>query len=282
MRDIRGASMEHNATVRVSFTEAELLLAAEFMSIDPTRALGLRRFPTAAQYHERVARLLSQHGEQLSAVLPALAQRDWHVRGQTGCMFARLAALSADAPRWECIVAAPAANLDVPRLTSLIDAAIEDARIEVVSVLLPELMTAPDVVAVVRKLVAGGPFWLEVDRVVGDTLRLHLRYPFTASGGPVQSWVMAFGPYTWLPNTRQGPYLELVIRVKGKPDWIFHRLNQDRDVAHLADVPLDMTDRHWEHRWQSTRERTRMILGGEPDEISAAKCTLSVPIGELS
>lgn len=93
---------------------------------------------------------------------------------------------------------------------------------------------------------------------------------------------MAFAPFHFAPSTRRGPYLELTIRVKQKPEAIFHRLNQDRDIAHLADVPLEMSPQHWEDRWQSTLRRTRMVLGGEPDEMSAAKATLAVPLSELS
>jgi hypothetical protein len=117
-------------------------------------------------------------------------------------------------------------------------------------------------------------FWLERDELRDGHRRLHLRYKMTPA---IDAWVMAFGPFKELPNTRRSPYFELAIRVKPKPERIFYRLNQDASVAHLADVPLQTTERFWELRWASTLRRTRMILGRRPDDISAAKSTLVVP-----
>lgn len=93
----------------------------------------------------------------------------------------------------------------------------------------------------------------------------------------VASWVMGFGPYPFLPNTRQAPLTEFVIRTKVKPEAIFHRLNQDRRAAHLADTPLHFGDSVAEQLWQSTYAKARTILGGEPNRLSAAKTTFALP-----
>lgn len=129
-------------------------------------------------------------------------------------------------------------------------------------------------VKLIRALVRRGPFWLERDDLADGLHHLFLRYPVDAN---TQAWVMVFAPLDFIPHTRRGPYTELAIRVKPKPEWVFHRSSQEREIAHLADTSLTMSDRHWEHRWWSTRRRTEMILGARPDDISAAKATVTVP-----
>lgn len=232
-------------------------------------------------YHTRVDLIASSPACLSPERIYALAQRDWHVRGQTGCMFARLAASQADTLTWDYIVA-PGENHDVDTFSTvrdLVARAVEEPRCQMLSVLFPDVLSPGGLVAAIRGLVTAGPFWLERDEVDAASRRLHLRYPLGNTG--VQAWVMAFAPLDFLPSTRRGPFSELVIRVKRKPGKLFHRLNQDRTVAHLADLPLVMTPPRWEHRWRSTLRRTRMVLGAEPDDISAARATLSVPVDLL-
>jgi hypothetical protein len=267
--------------VRLDLDDA---LAAElFHRLPGTARYGTRRFPTATQYHELVY-VLELTNKSNAARLVALAQRDWHVRGQNGCMFARLAALGAGALRWDTlVVTTPCERIDdetIQTIEERVQERIMDPRVEILSIVFPEIRTACDVVRAVRRLVIDTNFWLERDEVGTGSLRLNLRYPIDQTG--TQAWVMGFGPFDFMPKTRQGPYFELSIRTKNKPQEIFHRLNQDRAVAHLADAPLVMSERHWEHRWESTRRRTRMILGGEPDDLSAAKATLALPLSDLS
>jgi hypothetical protein len=264
---------------RVIFSEIDAEPSARLRTLPGTERYGLRTFPGPTAYHEAVGLLAAHLGAQYRTRLCALAQRDWHVRGQNGCQFARLAAKDAETLRWEHIVATELSDEpgDVfgPQLDDLIGLAVSEPRTQILSLLLPEIGEAGQAVWVIRSLAATTSFWLERDEVTPEGLRLHLRYP--VAEGTVQAWVMAFGPFDFLPNTRRGPYFELAIRVKPKPPWLFHRLNQDKDVAHLADAPLNMSLRHWEDRFTSTLRRTRMILGGEPDSISAAKATLVVP-----
>jgi hypothetical protein len=251
-------------------------LAKRFMALPATEIYGLRKFPTPPQYRQLVDQLSGMSGQQTYADLVVMAQRDWHIRGQTGCQFARLAALAAADLRWGYLVVRDR-NVEMRNISQAIETALGDLRIEVMSLLFPWVTQEGHATSLLYNLVSCTRFWLERDEVINGSLRLHLRYPVTDQTQPVQAWVMAFGPFNWAPNTRRGPYFELVIRVREKPAWIFHRLTQDRDVAHLADVPLGMSDKHWEDRWMSTMRRTRMILGDEPDDVSAAKCTIAIP-----
>ncbi len=253
-------------------------MATRFSSLERDVSYGLRKFPAASQYHSSIGHLISSADPRMANRVYALAQRDWHVRGQTGCMFARLAARSASTLRWDYVVVSDlrATPEACNQIIDALDCAVADRGCQVLSFLFPTVVEPLEAVEVVYFLASRGPFWLEANHISEDSLHLHLRYPVGASG--VQAWIMGFAPFPFLPNTRRSPYFELAVRVKPKPTTIFHRLNQDRGLAHLADAQIKMDPKHQEHRWQSTLRRTRMILGSEPDEISAAKSTLVVPL----
>jgi hypothetical protein len=252
-------------------------LAHAFAQLPGIEQYGLRRFPTASAYQTCAEEMKTAFGRAASGEIAVAAQRDWHVRGQNGCMFARLAAKDALRVGWRHLPLPDHSARTIGLAAKDIESAISDADAQIVSVLFPDVRSADEAIAAVRALVAHGGFTLEVDATVDQHHHFHVRYPVVRADAPVVAWVMAFGPFPFMPNTRRAPFFELAVRVKEKPDWLFHRLNPDRAIAHLADVPLEMSDKHWEHRWASTLRRTRMILGSEPDELSAAKCTLAVP-----
>lgn len=274
--------MQRRAPQMIQFDSGDAGWRTLWINLPTAQTFGSRGFPCPADYHTHVDMLVSSPAHPSPERIYALAQRDWHVRGQTGCMFARLAAGQANTLTWDYVVV-PGRNHDVATFSAvrdLVARAVEDPRCQILSVLFPDVLSPDGLVAAILGLVTAGPFWLERDEVDASSRRLHLRYPLGNTG--VQAWVMAFAPLDFLPPTRRGPFSELVIRVKLKPAELFHRLNQDRAVAHLADLPLAMTPPRWEHRWQSTLRRTRMVLDAEPDDISAARATLSVPVGLLS
>jgi hypothetical protein len=238
---------------------------------------GLRKFPSPSRYRSRIDDIATGREHGTTSRIYAIAQRDWHIRGQTGCMFARLAAQSAGDLRWDYAVTShTSASADLSASAAgRLERAITDPECEIFSFLFPAITEPAQAVDLIYALTHHSPFWLEVNRIDSGYLHLHARYPISDTG--VQAWVMGFAPFDFLPNTRKAPSFELAVRVKPKPAHIYHRLNQDRDVAHLADAPLAMAAKHQEDRWQSTLRRTRMILGAEPDRISAAKSTLAIP-----
>lgn len=264
---------------QVRFTADDQTPLDIFADLPKTVQFGRGKFPSPDQYYDAVDTLKDTTDTPQSRLV-ALAQRDWHIRGQNGCQFARLVAVEADTMGWNyTVVETPGAEVD-PESARQVGAAVgevtNDPDVEVNSLLFPEVRDAKGAVAAIGALIDNGDFWLERNEVADGLLRLNLRYPINDE--QVQAWIMAFGPFDFLPNTRQAPYFELAIRVKPKPPKIFHRLNQDGSAAHLADVPLQMADAYWETRFDSTLRRTRHILGGEPDDVSAAKATLAVPV----
>lgn len=81
---------------RVTFSSTDANTAASFRSLRGDVQYGLRKFPATEAYHEAVTALGVWPGTLEIPRLYALAQRDWHIRGQTGCQFARLSAKDAD------------------------------------------------------------------------------------------------------------------------------------------------------------------------------------------
>lgn len=102
------------------------------------------------------------------------------------------------------------------------------------------------------------------------------RLRYTLPSGE-SAWVMAFGPFDWMPSTRQAPLLEFTLRLKPKPAQIYWKLNQERGVAHLADFPASLKESAWDRLFDLTLEETRRILGAPPDELSTAKQTMAIP-----
>jgi hypothetical protein len=270
------------SVTKVRFRAQDALALDSLRELPREVTFGLRKFPHARRYHEWVSDQVAQGNPVGFARLCALAQRDWHIRGQTGCQFARLAALAAHALSWHYLVAAVAEPIaaEFGVITSQLELAERDQGCEILSILFPAVTSPRQAVNIIYDFATQRGFWLERVSLDEDHLRLHLRY--TLPGPKSAAWIMAFAPFDFMPNSRRSPYFELAIRVKPKPSEIFHRINSDRAVAHLADAPLTMPAKHWEDRWQSTLKRTRMILGHEPNQISAAKATLTVPRSDLS
>ncbi|MER5931112.1 hypothetical protein [Streptomyces sp. NPDC002054] len=261
---------------RVNGSETQRLLGA-YAILPGTVAYGNYRFPSVPQYTDATRALMEKgEGDLPSAVAAALT--DWHQRGQNGCLFARLAASDSNIPHWNRLVVDPGREPEeMSELEAEIQKSIEDPAAHLLSIAWPGLREPDEIVRLIGGLLELSRFWLECDMRVGNLRSVQIRYPVSKG---LQAWVMAFGPFGFLPATRRAPFFELVLRIKRKPETAFHRLNQDASVAHLADFPLEMSEQRWEHRWRSTMNRTRVILGHEPDAASAAKSTILLPLSD--
>ncbi len=178
--------------------------------------------------------------------LIAQVQRHWHSRGQNGCVFAQAIASNAPIRGWEQTVL----NMSVdeiakPEMVTQIDKTIQDSitdsTTQVRSLLFPQVTQPKDLVKLVRVLDTVPSIFTAKEDHYEELSTVALRIDLKDKG--VLSWLMGFGPYDFFPNTRQAPITEVAIRVKEKPETIFHRLNQDRETAHLADTPIYMEDR---------------------------------------
>lgn len=229
-------------------------------------------FPSSDDYNTMASALIIA-GAAPSVAYEA-AQRNWFQRGQTGCVFARIAAFQ-PSDQWPYLVETEPESTDwEARLEAKLIEMEMRHESQVISVLFPLCQTLANFWNILERLMHNGVLWQ--DQVTHHDGGTTLEIRRSLKGG-VTAWVMAFGPHNQLPATRQSPYFEFAYRAKPKPEKLYRKLNHDRDIAHLADYPLDMSERHWDHRWQTTEARTRKILGSEPDYISAAKSTLTLP-----
>lgn len=258
------------------------------MNIDSSIArssdeFGNLQFPTRQDYSEYFLKKGIVHDEEAiweNQEFVSIIHRHWHGEGRNGCVFALLAARKAETVGWQDFVITK--NIDslendntISLLTGKIEEAIANPNCEILSLLFSRIVTTEELVRLICQLLRIELIHLTEEKEVDDLVTLAIRIPINEEG--VLSWLMAFGPFDYFPQTRQSPITEIAIRVKPKPKIQFHRLTPDREAAHLADLPLDYSNKMMEKTWDNTLKRTRIILGREPDEISAAKTTFSLP-----
>lgn len=259
----------------ILITNADLPKSAQF---------GNRQFPTRTNYEDYFLKKgIIDHPDELwnNEELVAQVQRHWHTSGQNGCVFAQQIARKPDEYGWESyVVNEPIENIRQEivqqNITQRILQGIQAPGCEMLSLLFPQVTEEADLITLIRTLKDTPPIFAQDENEYGEFITLALRIDITGEG--VLSWLLSFAPFSFYPKTRIAPVVELAIRTKPKPNEIFELLNQDREAAHLADVPLVGMDDHTAHSvWKATLKNTRDILGEEPDELSAAKSTFVLP-----
>jgi len=212
--------------------------------------------------------------------LVSLIHWHWHGEGRTGCIFALLSARRAEEKGWlSYVFSESASDLHQPEkimeMNEKIESCINDPKCEILSLLFSKVETNQDLLSIIDFLLKSDRIFLYEEKNFDDNTCLSLRMPIEPKS--IVAWLMAFGPFSYFPQTRQSPITEIAIRVKPKPKVQFHRLSKDSDAAHLADLPLDYSEDIIERIWQNTYNRTRKILGEEPNDFSAARTTFTLP-----
>jgi hypothetical protein len=196
-------------------------------------------------------------------------QRDWHMRGQNGCVFAMHAARKLSLRQWRYEVH------DWPEdplvIRQSISTAVADPINEILSLLFPAIDCVHGVNALTDVALHAGCYPSASSE--SQPKIIALRYPI----GGAESWVVGFAPLSTLPPTRRAPFTELAIRTKAK-DWFTHpELNNDLGQAHLADVDLKFTTQIVTCLIHKSKVRTVRILGGPAarDKAKGAKAKVT-------
>lgn len=252
-------------------------------SINRSAMFGRLDFPTRKDYIEYFigSEIIKSEAELFDNVdLVSLMHKHWHGEGRNGCIFALLAAKGHQELGWKDFVitkgmdAIEDSNITNLEISKKISEATKDPKCEVLSLLFSNITKEDDLVRLIKYLLTSDEIFLQDQLDVDEYVTLQLRVEIVPG---VLSWLMAFGEYPYFPLTRQSPITEIAIRIKPKPEKLFHRLNKDENAAHLADFPLPYQDDVMEKTWKNTEKRTRYILGEEPNELSAARSTFVIP-----
>lgn len=246
-------------------------------SLTKSKIIKKRSFPTREDYE----RYFNNSNIWLQEETVQLIHKHWHGRGQNGCLFAQhLAKESENRTGWYLKVFFQD-KYDVSKLDKIIEQAIEDPKIEVLSLLFPEVVTLEQLAKLVRSWMTESKI-IFLERATRYKNRICLALRIELGQTKISSWLMMFAPFEFFPNTRQSPITELAIRVKPKPENVYSKLSQDREVAHLADTPFYLPESIVDSTWDATFRNTEYLLGYKPDLIAAAKTTISFEMNNWS
>ena len=188
-----------------------------------------------------------------------------------GCAFAAMAASSNERFGWQQYVL----PIDTKQIDLAIESAIETEAISTASLIFPEVVDLKTLLHLIGRLAESKYVFVGQDTEYEGFRCLGLR----VSVGANVSWVSGFGPFSFLPRTRQAPYTELAFRAKPRPSYKWIMKDAPEGVIHLADMyMLGLPRAMFQELWERSFERTAQLLGHRPDLRSAAKTTFAIPL----
>jgi hypothetical protein len=199
------------------------------------------------------------------------AQTRFFRKNLGGCAFAAFAARNPRKYGWVHRVI----DIDTSEIDGAIEEAIGTAACSTLSIIFRRCETVPRLTELTKRLLQSRHLFLgqnviyEGHRCLGYRLRL----------GSNESWVSGFGPFHFLPKTRQSPHTEIIMRVKPRPAYEKVMKKAPDGVVHLADMDmLGLPDPDFKRLWSASFDRTAELIGHKPDLRSAAKTTFAIPI----
>lgn len=208
-------------------------------------------------------------------ISPLDQQLGFFERGGTGCKFAALAATNPAKYGWSRSLCAP--SLDA--VEEAIVSAIESPQTTTMSLVFTQVLQPAQLVALIKELRSGKLITLGQNILFNGCRCLGLRVHVS----DVVSWVSGFGPFSFLPKTRQSPYASIVFRVKSRPQYDWYLKPPHEGVIHLADMNMiDLSDEALRKLWGASFVSVEQILGAKPDLLSAAKTTFAIPDSECA
>jgi len=215
-------------------------------------------------------------------------QQDWHRQGQNGCKFAQFIVQKRSEHGWETAVfvmgKAPWPRQAVEDVGDTVADAIRDPGINAVSLVFPDVRVVERLCSLITAL-GQRPGW-RVDELE-QYASLPERPPVVALAVRVRlndqgalAWALGFGPFAFLPPTRQSPFTEIALASKPKRGPVREGLTPDQLAAHLADIPVRLNKQSFDSMMVKTKANRRMILAGVDDPTAKAKVTFAVPINQ--
>lgn len=227
-------------------------------------------------------------------------QLAWHQKMRQGCIYAAHLAKKSLAPPpnsyysdyWGRAVLSGHDQTTVLSMTAFVNDCHQHPERQLASVLLPDIKTRKtliDFVGTVQSHYPGVIIQYEDSTRSSHTL-VRIRVPLSDG---VCAYALGFGPFDWLPPTRQAPFTELVLPTKSKQflknKYNRHSLNQaqpdsqprapEPTFVHLADINVEnvTTDTELDTRyWHSTHDIKIAKLSGDNSDRAKAKVTFSL------
>jgi len=197
-------------------------------------------------------------------------QTEFYRTKKAGCIFAAFVAKNPSKYGWHQEIV----DADTGQVNSIIEQAIDNQSISTLSLIFPSIQNATDLVALIDQVVKSNLIFIEQDVLFEGYRCLGLRVQINES----KSWVSGFGPFEFLPKTRQSPFTELTFRVKPRPDYKWFMKPPISGVIHLADMDMKgLQKRTFTKWWNASIKNTKKILGHSPNLKSAAKTTYAIP-----
>lgn len=250
--------------------------------VHATRSLqiGRHRFPTRADYEAYFAERLdisSPNDIWRDEFTVVSIQNHWLTLGQSGCLFAQRLLRNSPATGWRAFSFYPEItgwDACSMKLSGVIEEHIARSDCELLSLLFPLAVTDQDLAHVIQVFAGLERTLMLPPHTFEQRTAVSIRVKLSSD---VHSWVLGFGPYAFLPLTRQAPVTELVVRTKSCKG--LHRvatIDGDKQ-AHVADVPLDYRRIQFDRLWHASVHRTEEILGSDDRALSRARVTFAVP-----
>ncbi|MCS5348278.1 hypothetical protein NYT34_02900 [Staphylococcus aureus] len=241
------------------------------MVLNKSKRIKNRKFSTRLDYENHLGTEIWSNEELVRKV-----HKHWHSKGQSGCVFAQsIAKKHVDCSGWKSEII----NYNnIKSLDNLIEKSIKQNGCEVLSLLLPTIVNLEKFVEILSNILKESKYLFieKINYPNEKEVSLPFRVNINSINNPVLSWVMIFGPFESFPNTRQSPIAEICIRVKPKPKNIYSKLNQNKNIAHLADTPFFLKEEIIDKTWIATHKNTEYILGHKPNLKSAAKTSITI------
>jgi hypothetical protein len=243
-------------------------------AIDRTLHVGGYTFPTRDDYLTYYAR--DGFVDDLSEETIIAIQRDWHTRGQNGCVFAMHGARKLSAEQWRYEVHRN--PVDPDKVRQAIASAVADPANEILSLLFPVVEHANQLSHLVGIILTAGCH--QAGDPAAEPELVALRYQICGA----ESWIVGFAPTPSLPATRRAPFAELAIRTKPKSGPTHPELNNDMAQAHLADVDPGLEPEVVARLIAKSITRTASILGGPLARslLAGAKAKVTYDLSSLA
>jgi hypothetical protein len=191
--------------------------------------------------------------------------------GNAGCLFAAHAANDPEKFGWHFSVA----EANPQQIESLIDEAIRDEKMSTKSIIFPKVMTRDDLRYLLLVFKKIGSIFLGSVANCEDSVCLAYRLRV----GEELSWILGFGPFNFLPNTRQALFTEITFRCKTKPEYRQVMKESDPGVLHVAHMDmLGIKEAKFKFLWYGSIDHVEEVLGRSSDLRSKAKTTFAVPL----